>query len=380
MSRKPVLSAVCAGNGAFAAAVRRIAGQQQRSFTSTSQRNANITHFTPTSSPELDSLLSEIRTKIILPSYLPEEQRKKIFSRKWEKKLNADPIVIEIDGEVINFRYLNPLTDLPNTQNTTGLAIKQFETVADFANLKPLLEGIHHTGRKIKPHFYVGIARIVGTKGHIYEIIECARSARRTGFKLDNSEKVNEVLHHVQMKARYADWDKAETKQALRWAEMVVEMLHDEVHQPKRSKDDPVLPGEIPLARDPMVLGAPLHLAAILASRYEAGEEILDKVHKLAQDVVAVWPEGKKLRELYPAELYAEEVKMGYLLPPNKMVVYGTPLLHGFETAAKVVKPELASQLQSRCSMLRAEIDEARAILAPEKARPRNIYNSFYDA
>ncbi|TGJ75341.1 hypothetical protein E0Z10_g11005, partial [Xylaria hypoxylon] len=396
MSRKSVLSAVCASNGAFEATAMRMTGLQRRRFTSTPQRNMNITHFTPTSSAALDSLLSEIRTKIILPSYLPMSQRKRIYSSKWEKKLQADPIIIEIDGEVLKFRYQNLLTDVPSTRKSVLAAVSQFETDADFANLKPLLEGVHYAGRKLQHSVYAKILRVVGIKGHIYDIIDCARSVRRTGYKLESSEKVNELLHFVQMKARNADWDEAETRQALRWAEMVVEMLHEEVHQPERHKDEPLLPGEMPLTRDPMVLAAPLHLAAVLVVRHEAGEDVVDKVHKLARDVVALWPEGKKLKELQPAELYADYDKMGYLVSANRFVALATPLLHGLETAAKVVKPELASQLQTRCDTLVAEIKEARILVAETKKarilaaeidealvppkRSEDVYNKFYDA
>ncbi|KAF2965196.1 hypothetical protein GQX73_g8375 [Xylaria multiplex] len=382
MSRRLVLGAICASNGAFEAAARRTTALQHRSFTSTPQRNANITHFTPTSSPALDNILNEIRTTIILPSYLPMAQRKKIYSAKWEKKLQADPIIIEIDGEVLKFRYLNVFTDMRSTRRSLMIAISHFETDADFANLKPLLEGLHYAGRKIIQSTYAKVARLVGNKGHIYSIIDCARSVRRTGWKFDNSEVVNEVLHSVQMKAYDADWDQAATMQALRWAEMVVEMLYDEAHQPKRYKDNPPVPGEIPLARDPMVLAAPLHLAAVLVAQHEAGEEVLDKLHKLTGDVVASWPEGKRLRELQPAELYADFDQMGYLLSRNKFITLATPLLHGLETAVKVVKPELASQLQSRCHTLAAEIKEARDSLVPptENLRGTTLYKKFYDA
>ncbi|KAI1125013.1 hypothetical protein F5Y10DRAFT_248105 [Nemania abortiva] len=366
MSRKSVLGAVCASNGAFAAVARRIAaGQQQhRSFTSTAQRYATIPHFTPTSSPELDSLLGDIRTKIILPSYLPKSQRKKMYSAKWEKQLQSDPIIIEIDGEVFKFRYQNPLTDLPNTRKSLVAAISQFETADDFSNLKPLLEGMCYTGRKISHSFYAKLAWTAGKKGHIYSIIDCARSARQTGYKLDTSEKVNEVLHYVQLKARDADWDEAETKQALRWAEMVVEMLQEEVHQPKRHKMNAPLPGELPLSRDPMVLAAPLHLAAVLVAQHEAGEEVLDKVHKLARDIVTLWPEGRKLKEVQPAELYTRPWRMEYLESPGKFTTIASPLLHGLDTAIKVVEPELADQLRTRRDMLAAEIEEARKELA----------------
>ncbi|KAI0546212.1 hypothetical protein F4679DRAFT_575578 [Xylaria curta] len=384
MSRNSVLGAVYATNGALEATARRIVGQQQhRSFTSTRQRSANITHFTPTSSPALDSLLNDIRTKIILPSYLPMSQRKKIYSPKWEKRLQADPITIEIDGEVFKFRYQNIMADIPNTRKSLIQAIKQFATPADHANLKPLLEGVAYAGRKLQPSFYVQIMRIIGGKGHVYEIIDCARSVRRTGYKLDTSEKVNELLHFVQMKARDADWDEAQTRQALRWAEMVVEMLHEEAHQPKRQKDEPLVPGELPLNRDPMVLAAPLHLAAVLAARHEAGEGVLDKVHKLARDVVALWPEGKKLKEVQPAELYASSGKLAYL-QPNKFITIAAPLLHGLETAIEVVEPELAGRLRTRRDTLAAEIQEARNALTskdPSKdLRGEIVYEKFYDA
>ncbi|RWA09997.1 hypothetical protein EKO27_g5122 [Xylaria grammica] len=343
---------------------------------------ANITHFTPTSSPALDSLLNDIRTKIILPAYLPMSQRKKIYSPKWEKKLQSDPIIIEIDGEVLKFRYQNIMTDVPNTRKSLIDAISQFETPADFANLKPLLEGVHYAGRKLRHAFYAKILRVVGAKGHVYAIIDCARSIRRTGYKLDSSEKVNEVLHYVQMKARDAAWNEAETRQALRWAEMVIDMLHDEAHQPQRHKDESILPGEMPLTRDPMVLAAPLHLAAVLVAQRKAGEETLDKVHKLARDIVALWPEDKKLKELQPSQLYANMDKLGYLLRPTKFVAIATPLLHGLETAVKVVKPELASQLQTRCNTLAAEIKAAREAIQPRKedARAEVVYKKFYDA
>ncbi|KAI3337524.1 hypothetical protein HD806DRAFT_42807 [Xylariaceae sp. AK1471] len=380
MSRRSVLSAVCASNGAFEATARRIvAGQQLRSFTCTSQRNAHITHFTPTSSPALDKLLNDIRTKIILPAYLPMSQRNKIYSQKWEKKLQADPITIEIDGEVLKFRYQNRMTDIPNTRKSMYAVISQFETSADFANLKPLLEGIAYAGRKLDASFYAKTLRLAGTKGHIYEIIDCARSVRNSGFKLDSSEKVNVALHFVQMKAVDAEWAEAETRQALRWAEMIVEMLHDEGHEPKRQKDEPVVPGEIPLKRDPMVLAAPLHLAAVLVARHEAGEEVMDKVHKLARDIVALWPEDKKMKELQPAELYENFDKMGYLAKPNKFVMLAVPLLHGLETAVKVVEPELASQLQTRCDTLAAEIKEAREAIT-EDSRGEKVYRQFYGA
>ncbi|OTA61894.1 hypothetical protein K449DRAFT_434218 [Hypoxylon sp. EC38] len=381
MSRKLALSAFCAGNGALECATR-IAISSQRPFSSSARRNANMAHFTPTSSPELDELLTTIRHKIILPAYLPTEQRKKIFSPKYEKKLQSDPIIIEIDGEVLKFRHVNPFHDMPQTRRSVVNAISQFSTPADFVNLRPLLEGIAYARRKFDHSFYCKVLRVVGEKGHIYDIIECARGVARTGFKLDTSEKVNEILHFVQMKAIESGWDEAATAKALRWAEMVLELMEKEEHQPRRTKDEHMVEGELPLHRDPMVLLAPLHLTAALVAKKgpEADADLVDKLNKYAKDIVRLWPEDKKLLEVQPGELYGDYDKMGYLLEPNKFVALATPLLYGLETAIKFVSPELSTQLQSRRDILAKEVQEARAAIGQDAGRRGEaVWRKVYD-
>lgn len=227
--------------------------------------------------------------------------------------------------------------------------------------------------------------RVLGAKGRIFEVIELARGVARTGFRLDSSEKVNEVLHAVVMKAVDADANEnpvEETAQALRWAEIVLELLHLEAHQPKRLKNDPVVEGELPLHRDPMVLLAPLHLAAALVSKQgdEVNEAIVDKLVKHARDVVRLWPEGKKLSEVQPQALYEEYDKMGYLKEPNKFLVITAPLLRGLDIAVEVLEDdnaELAAQLRSRRDVLASEVQEARA--GTGKKRGEAVYQKLYD-
>lgn len=376
---------------------------------------AMLGHFAPASTPQLNELLSMIRHKIILPAYLPTEQRKKIASPKYEKKLQSDPIIIEIDGEVLKFRHQNPFTDVPQTRRSVISAISQFSTAEDFANLRPLLEGIAYANRKFDPSFYVKIIRTVGAKGRISHIIQCAREVARTGFKLDSSEKVTEVLHFVQMHAVDANWDPAATAKALRWADMVVEMLQEEGHQPHRPKNKPMLDGELPLHRDPMTLLAQLHLAAALATRAqpqvpeakveasaeanaeaegegegEAGSEskrevkfdpevVADKLAKYAKDVVRLWPEGTKLMEVQPAALYEDPDKMGYLREPNKFVALAAPLLRGLEMAVEAVQdPELAAKLSSRRDILASEVQEARTAAGGKGRRGEAVWKKLY--
>ncbi|KAI0180495.1 hypothetical protein GGR52DRAFT_588082 [Hypoxylon sp. FL1284] len=366
MSRTPALGALCASNGAFETASRRIVSSTQRTFSSTAQRNASIPTFTPTSSPQLDELLSEIRRKIILPSYLPAEQRRRIASPRFEKRLQTDPVIIEVDGEVFRFRYQDPLRTTPVARRVVAAAVARFRTADDFANLRPLLEGMVAARRRLPDALATKILRLAGERGRVLDALECARGVARTGLRLDASEKAAELLHALQMQAAAADFAHEDTARALRRAEMVVDLLQEDGHQPPRrhGRDPQLVPGELPLYRDPLVLLAPLHLAAVLVARYPdeaAAAEPAAKLAKYARDVVRLWPEGKKLTEVQPPELYEDPDRMGYLRDPSKFVTVAAPLLHGLNAAVDVVvDSELAAQLQARRDLLAAEVAEAR--------------------
>jgi hypothetical protein len=303
-----------------------------------------------------------------------------MYSPKYEKQLQSDPIIIEIDGEVFKFRHMNPFRgDIPETRRSVFQAVSQFQTAEDFANLKPLLEGVAYAKRHFDTSFYTKIIRLAGAKGHIYQIIECARGVRHTGYRLDRSETVNELLHWVQMKAVDSAWDPAQTAQALRWSEMVLDLLADEAHQPRYNKENPPAPGELPLDRDPQVLLAPLHLASVLASQPEAPADLVDKVNSYAHDIVRLWPEGTPLRAVQPKVLYEDTDKLGYLNEPNKFVTLAAPLLYGLEQAAKVAEPQLADQLRSRASTLSAEIQSAREAFS-KPGRGEAVYQKLYNS
>ncbi|KAI1268683.1 hypothetical protein F5Y18DRAFT_239203 [Xylariaceae sp. FL1019] len=361
MSSRSVLASLSGPNGL------RVA-EQLRLFTSTAQRSAPITHFTPCSAPAIDGTLDHIRNKIILPSYLPEGQQKKLRSPKWEKKLQADPITIEIDGKLEKFRYMNPLKDIPNARKLLLTAVNSFQTQADFANFQPLMTGLLHA-RKFNDSFFCLLIRVMGDKGQIYQIIELARSVKRSGFKLNTPEKAFKVLGYCSMKAQGAGYAEPDTRQALLWAEMVVEMLHDNAHQPIREQRGQLFEGELPLKRDPLAMATPLHLAAEIATKYGNDDAILEKVRKYATDIVRLWPEGKKVTEIQPQAVYNIKVPKSvatkthnFLQAHSEFLAMMAPLQRGLNQAAKLVEPELASKLQTRADLLAAEIQERRRL------------------
>lgn len=277
---------------------------------------------------------------------------------------------------------MNPFSgEIPNTRKSVFQAIEKFNGAsdADFANLRPLLEGIHATGRQMGDNFYAKILRLVGAKGRAYDLVELARSCKKTGLRLDSSEKVNELLHFIQMGAQESGWGRSETEQALRRAEVVVELLENEAHAPLTQ-----IAGDLPLNRDPQVLLAPLHLAAALVVKHGVKDEkTVAKVNKLASTVVKLWPVGKGLKQLHPLQCYVEDNAMGYLLDSNKFVALVSPLLHSLDLASQAVtEPALAAELKSRRDTLEAEVKGhvARAVEKGQNGRGEIVYQKFFGA
>lgn len=322
--------------------------------------------------------------KIILPSFLHLEQQVKLKKQKYARQLQADPIQMEIDGKILRFRHVD-FKDMPNTHKNITKAISQFKTDEDFHNLRPLLEGLHHAGRKFPIEFFARIIRLVCMQGRVYDMIEAARRVSLTGLKLDTSEKINELLHWIQMKAIDSEWNKTETAQALKWTQLVMDMLEDEKHQPTVGVKCKVkwMDEQLPFSRDAQVLLAELHLAAAMVVKCGAGEETRDRVNKLAKEITRLWPQGKGLKDIHPEQAYKTENNMGYLLSrPNKFVALATPLLHGLQLASEVVKdPELWRQLNAKKDIVNEEVQQARqeARESGKNGRGEFVYKKLYD-
>ncbi|EFW98430.1 hypothetical protein CMQ_4282 [Grosmannia clavigera kw1407] len=373
-----------------------------RLLSTTAPRYAHAIDFLPSSSAELDAVLETIRLTILVPSYLRAEQRRQLFSPRHREKLRADPITLEIDGTVLSFTGMDLLRDMPNARAAARDAVGRMTTREDFDNLPRLLEGLHNAGRRLRPADYARIARRAGERGCIYAVIESARTVRRTGFRLQTSETVAEILTHVQLRAVDSGWEEAATRQALVWAEMVVDMLEDDQHGRQAAattsttttlplidadssatlptSPPPPLPA-FPLARDPQVLAARLHLAAMVATQPGDGADAAkDKVARYAGELVRLWPASKGLRSLHPAATYTDRRgEMHYLDEDNKFLGVAAPLLYGLDAAVALLRGsdgELATALQARRDALGAEV--ASALVGAPDRRGAAVYKKLF--
>lgn len=319
-------------------------------------------NFPKTSSTELDEILEKIRYEIILPSYLPALQRKRLHNRKYKAALEADPITMEIDGEKLRFYYRDLLTEMPNTKALLRRVTSLMKTPDDWAVLPRLLEGVCvQAKRKLGKDHYAKLVRNASMAGCVHTVLTCAREVKRTNFKLDNHEVVGDLLANIQVEALRAGFSEEETVKALQRTERVMEMLEDENHQPRPKRGETEV-NLFPLHKDPVFLASRLHMAAAVAVKHRGGVDEEGKVAKYAREVVALWPEGKGLSDLYELDAYTGgKTTARHLKHPSNMVITAAPVQNGMELAAQVVDEELAKQLRSRAQALAKDVEEAWA-------------------
>ncbi|KAJ0162558.1 hypothetical protein CTA2_4379, partial [Colletotrichum tanaceti] len=333
--------------------------QQQRSFSQTPSRQRPKVIFDKNTSPDLSPILEEIQSNIILPYHLPIHQRKRVFSEKLKHRLKSDPVYLEIDGLEHRFSHINKDT-LPPSREMTWKALQAMQTPRDWNNFTRLLSGMRNAGRRYSQDDYLKMIHIAGDQGQIYTIIDAARQVHKTGLRFDDLEKVNLVLYFVQMRAVESDWDKKKTEQALRWSEMVFEMLEDPKHRPKERDTCSLRHSrrwKCPFLYDPLIRSALLHLSAVLAVKHNDGKDIDGKVANYATQVVDEWPWQGGLIEVQRQSARREDT---YLIDSlTQYLSHASPILHGLYMAARVVEDPLAERVSAIAEALAIEVNEA---------------------
>ncbi|GAB0133201.1 hypothetical protein EsDP_00001614 [Epichloe bromicola] len=203
--------------------------KSHRHFSSTAH-NAVRAVFTETDNEELNIVLNTIQERIILPAHLPEKQRKIVFDPKKRSHLEQNPIVIEVDGLEHKFSSIDRFKGIENSKKALSKALDNMHTARDWANLGTLLAGYKKAGIRLKADHWGKITRLAGTRGHIYAVIECAKQSDQTGLFLKKPEIVTRVLACVNNKISESAGNAGETKQALKWAEVVLDLLQRPEH------------------------------------------------------------------------------------------------------------------------------------------------------
>jgi hypothetical protein len=234
-------------------------------------------------------------------------------------------VIATIAEEDFQLQHIDKRKDLPNVRKSLYKAMSLMKDKKDWANLPNLLAGLNTSGAnmsasKVKSMI---LSKILAA-GRQETLLECLRRGEVTGIQLKDPDFVTRVLLTMQMRAFRADWHEHETAKALKWAEMVVELMEDPKHAGSR-----FLAGENDPRLQPAVIGLLLELAAVRSVKHLESRDVDGKVAEYGARLLGTLLEFKT-----PAEETINEL--------NSWLWTHAPVLHGIYEALKVLESSSA--------------------------------------
>lgn len=329
---------------------------------------------------ELNTILNSIQETIILPAHLPTKQRKLVFNPRNRSHLEQNPIIIEVEGLEHKFSPIDRSKDIENSKTALFRALTKMQSAEDWANLPTLLAGYQKAGIKLKDDHMGRIARLAGTNGQIYTIIECAKQSSKTGLLFRTPEIAVRTLASVNDKITESSWDANETKQALKWTETVLDLLQRPEHAPiaQNTRD------RLHFSR--LVRGLALFARASAAKVGQASEREMNLLRDEVALLVSLWedavnkdlwevPEFANLNptvERYAGE-HGDSPRHRQALPGSAYVQTFAQYIKGIELAEEVLGGE-AKALSPILNTLKSHLQDFAARSANKADRWEEEY------
>lgn len=235
-----------------------------------------LPQFLEPSSSELSNLLSTLNSKVLLPEHLTKDQRKLVYKQENRARLEAEPIEITLGEITLPLEHINRNRDQPSRWDTIRDVVEASKTPEDWENVVRMMEGFRDAGVRLKPRWFEKIVRKLNEAGMQHLVLKSLQRARETGLRLRDEGVVHQVFKGLHDKAAESEWDAAETKKALSFAEQIVELMEKEDHLGKSE------PRPQDLRASPFVIAWPLELAAARAKLHTEGQDRDGKVMKYA--------------------------------------------------------------------------------------------------
>ncbi|OAX84426.1 hypothetical protein ACJ72_01204 [Emergomyces africanus] len=242
-----------------------------------------IPTFKPTSSQNLDDILSLFRERVFIPAFLNPAQRRLIYKEDATTTLEQNPITVTLRGETEESYRLRPLkfSETPSN-NVVRDAIELMKEPEDWYALVPLLKGLHSSKRT--PNFFLWefIVHKAGEAGMTSVIIDCAEQSQRTGFSLGDYMLAESLFSSLHLKAESAAFKGPDVEKALKQAKHVATLMNSEDHTPvDKTKPDP--------RRHPNIISVLLELSAARALDAFEGKDAQGDVRSYAEKLLGTW-------------------------------------------------------------------------------------------
>ncbi|KAI9793428.1 MAG: hypothetical protein M1816_000321 [Peltula sp. TS41687] len=324
----------------------------------TRRKHGPISTFAPTSSTELDTLLSLFRSQVFMPAHLPNRQKALIYKRKYQAMLENEPVYVELGGgterESVLLSHINRTRDEPNTRQGVAKMLELMKTPGDWENLPLLLAewkiaGRKH-GRSLPPvEKWVRRANEAGMQG---VVVECVKQVARTGLCLTEVRVVREVMWGAHLRGHQHErgWeDERITGKALAHAENVERLMEGPLHAGGLEEGMEMVDPRT----QPDVVGVLLETAAIKALKHQDGLDGDRKVARYAERLMGCWRNADAVGSPEDAVASAEDAVRGkerrVWAAANYELQRWAPVWKGMEIAARIVDPktEVAEWLKS---------------------------------
>lgn len=331
---------------------------------------ATLPTFAETSSPELDDVLLQLRTKHFIPAYLNKRQRHLIFGDKFKQELENNPAYATLGEEEIPLIHIDRRKDIPARKPLVLQALRLIEENDEWRQLPSILEGLHKARPQPDLALQEKILRKLQLADQFPVILRSLRRSHATGLTLKNDAVLNQVLNALRETASLENWEQTRLEKALKQADELAELLESADHGSGRklSPNDP--------RTRPAVIGLFLELHAVYAQQYQAGQDVSGKVKAYATRFMATFNESNQVRPLN-SSLTSQtntskpaETDLPAVGPPieflSKMSIY-----HGLSLASRILGSDMpdaarANQIVQQYEQRLSTLAEALSARNPE--------------
>ncbi|KAI9854618.1 MAG: hypothetical protein M1824_000260 [Vezdaea acicularis] len=295
------------------------------------------------------ALLSDVRTNILMPSHLLRSQQNLMYRQRYKAEVERNPPTVSIKGERFTLGHVDRLKDVVSSRK----AYNKFIELAqghDWDNLPALLEGFNIAKRKLYAHEdrMAKTARLAAAAGRPEIMLECAK-IRKTGFNLNHTLVVREVIWGFHLKALKSEWDEATTRKALSNAEHVVFGLGHERITPRQRF----------IRSGPEMVGVVLELAAALAVKHEDNKDSEGKVLRYAEML------RDNIREFkVPSAIGDKTWRVD-----NVLLLCSVPFLNGLRLASRILDEE-----SNIGAWVKAEVASTESIVEAARQAVEKVY------
>ncbi|KAJ5702588.1 hypothetical protein N7488_010136 [Penicillium malachiteum] len=240
-----------------------------------------IPTFTPTASDELNQALARWRQDLFIPFGLPKRQRTSMFKEKHARRLEDEPITVNIsENEQYTLRPLK-FSELPKSKEIIDV-LRLMEAANDYKNLVPFMSGLWNSQMTVSPARWQYLVRKTGSIGRIALIVECARQGSRTGLSLENQDITERLFFEFHRMAHQADFKGPRVAKALALAKQTADIMDS---YPSDVSSNPKY--------QPYVIGTLLELSAARALDAFGGKDEANEVLNYVRKLMASWPLGQ---------------------------------------------------------------------------------------